>query len=71
MTKKIGFKFRPNWPSEIDYFEVRGLDPSRKMVLTTVYPKSGNPFKDEIEEEYYDAAFLVGEYKPLPDNEED
>lgn len=60
--KQIGFKFKPTFNSCIDHFEIRGYDPKRKFMLTTVYPKSGEPFEDEIEEAYYDGAFETKDY---------
>jgi len=62
MKYKIGFKFKPTFSSNIDHFEVRGIDEKRDMVLTTVYPKSGFSFEDEIERVYYDSAFMTGDY---------
>ena len=49
MKYKVGFKFKPTFYSNIDFFEVRGIDESRDMVLTIVHPKTGFPFNDEIE----------------------
>ena len=60
-----GFKFKPTFNSNIEYFEVRGIDEARDMVLTTVYPKSGYPFDDEIEKIYYEAAFITGDYMAI------
>ena len=62
MKYKVGFKFKPTFYSNIDFFEVSGIDESRDMVLTTVHPKTGLPFNDEIERAYYDSAFFVGDY---------
>lgn len=62
---KVGMKFRPTFSSNIDYFEVRGYDEERDMVLTKVYPKEGNSFDDEIEARYFDGAFETGEYKEI------
>lgn len=62
MKYQIGFKFKPTFSSNIDFFEVRGIDEKRDMVLTTVHPKSGSPFEDEIEKKYYDSAFFTGDY---------
>lgn len=62
MKYKVGFKFKPAFNSNIDFFEVRGIDESRDMVLTTVHPKTGFSFNDEIERVYYDSAFFTGEY---------
>ena len=64
MTNNKGFKFKPTSSSIIDFFEVRGFDEKRNMVLTIVHPQSGCEFDDEIEKQYYDAAFEVGEYVP-------
>lgn len=58
MKYKVGFKFKPTFY----IFEVRGIDESRDMVLTTVHPKTGFPFNDEIERAYYDSAFFTGDY---------
>ena len=44
MKYKVGFKFKPTFYSNIDFFEVSGIDESRDMVLTTVHPKTGLPF---------------------------
>ena len=62
MKYKAGFKFKPTFYSNIDFFEVRGIDELRDMVLTTVHPKTGLPFNDEIERVYYDSAFFRGDY---------
>lgn len=62
MIHKIGFKFKPTFDSNINFFEVRGIDESRDMVLTIVHPKTGFPFNDEIEKVYYDSAFFTGDY---------
>ena len=62
MTQEPGFKFKPTFTSSIDFFEVRGIDEKRNMVLTIVYPKNGEPFNDEIENPYYEAAFVTGDY---------
>lgn len=66
-----GRRFRPTFCSPIDYFEIRGYDAERDMVLTTAHPKQGEPFDDEIEEVYLMAAFENGDYKavnPYPRN---
>ena len=62
MKYQIGFKFKPTFSSNIDFFEVRGIDEKRNMVLTIVHPKSGSSFNDEIEKEYYEGAFFTGDY---------
>ena len=62
MKYRIGFKFKPTFQSDILYFEVRGIDEKRDMVLTTVHPKSGYSFDDEIERRYYEGAFINGSY---------
>lgn len=62
MIHQTGFKFKPTFNSNISYFEVRGIDEKRDMVLTTVHPKTGNSFPDEIERIYYDSAFETGDY---------
>lgn len=62
MRYKVGFKFKPAFSSNIDFFEVKGIDESRDMVLTIVHPKTGFPFNDEIEIVYYDSAFFRGDY---------
>ena len=62
MKYKAGFKFKPTFYSNIDFFEVRGIDESRDMVLTIVHPKTGFPFNDEIERVNYDSAFFTGDY---------
>ena len=61
-----GRRFRPTFSSNIDYFEIRGYDAERDMVLTTAHPKSGSAFDDEIEERYLVVAFETGEYVALP-----
>ena len=61
----IGFKFRPTFSSNIDFFEVRGIDKKRNMVLTIVHSKYGGEFNDEIEKIYYDSAFMTGDYVPI------
>lgn len=70
MTKEIGFKFVPTFPSNIFYFQVRGYDKERDLVLTTVYTKDGQCFNDRMEGIYYDAAFDIGEYKEMPEKAE-
>ena len=60
---KTGFYFKPTFRSNIVFFQVRGYDADRKMILTTCYPVSGEPFDDEIEEDSYDNAFRIGEYE--------
>ena len=62
MSIQTGFKFKPTFSSNIDFFEVRGVDESRDMVLTIVHPKTGHPFNDEIERVYYESAFITGDY---------
>lgn len=70
----IGRKFKPSFSSNIDYFEIRGYDEKRKMVLTIAHPKEGSPFDDEIEEQYLVAAFENGDYRvcdrPFNDGQE-
>jgi hypothetical protein len=61
-----GRRFRPTFSSNIDFFEIRGYDAERDMVLTTAHPKSGIAFDDEIEERYLAGAFATGEYVALP-----
>lgn len=65
MKYQKGFRFKPTFSSNIDFFEVRGVDESRDMVLTIVHPKSGFSFEDEIEKVYYDSAFMTGDYVPV------
>lgn len=62
-----GRRFRPTFSSNIDYFEIRGYDAERDMVLTTAHPKDGSPFDDEIEERYLVEAFENGDYKAVND----
>ena len=62
MIYQKGFKFKPTISSNIDFFEVRGIDEKRDMVLTIVHPKSGFDFNDEIERVYYESAFITGDY---------
>ena len=62
-----GRRFRPTFSSNIDYFEIRGYDAERDMVLTTAHPKNGSAFDDEIEERYLVGAFEKGEYKAVND----
>lgn len=64
-AKVVGRKFRPTFDSLFDYFTIRGYDEDRDMVLTTDYPKDGEPFDDEIEEEYLMGAFENGDYAPI------
>ena len=61
-----GRRFRPAFSSNIDYFEIRGYDAERDMVLTTAHPKGGSAFDDEIEERYLAAVFETDEYVALP-----
>ena len=61
-----GRRFRPTFSSNIDFFEIRGYDSERDMVLTTAHPKGGSAFDDEIEERYLAGAFETGEYVALP-----
>jgi hypothetical protein len=62
-----GRRFRPTFSSNIDYFEIRGYDAERDMVLTTAHPKGGSAFDDEIEERYLVGAFEKGEYEAVND----
>lgn len=67
-----GRRFRPTFSSNIDFFEIRGYDVERDMVLTTAHPKSGSAFDDEIEERYLVGAFETGDYvaiNPMPAGE--
>ena len=61
-----GRRFRPTFSSNIDFFEIRGYDAERDMVLTTAHPKGGSAFDDEIEERYLAGAFETGDYVALP-----
>ena len=61
-----GRRFRPTFSSNIDFFEIRGYDSERDMVLTTAHPKGGSAFDDEIEERYLAGAFETGVYVALP-----
>ena len=61
-SELVGKRFKPTFESEIEYFEIRGYDAERDIVLTKAYPKDGEPFDDEIEERYLVAAFETGEY---------
>ena len=61
-----GRRFRPTFSSNIDFFEIRGYDAERDMVLTTAHPKDGSAFDDEIEERCLAWAFETGEYVALP-----
>ncbi len=63
-----GRRFRPTFESNIDFFEIRGYDEERDMVLTIVHPKEGSPFEDEIKESVLFGAFEIGEYKPVKDS---
>ena len=63
----VGRCFRPTFDSPIDYFEIRGYDAERDMVLTTAHPKEGDSFDDEIEERYLMGAFENGDYKAIND----
>lgn len=62
-----GRRFQPTFSSNIDFFEIRGYDAERDMVLTTAHPKDGSPFDDEIEERYLVGAFETGDYKAVND----
>lgn len=64
----VGRRFRPTFASSIDYFEIRGYDAERDMVLTVAHPREGSAFDDEIEERYFVAAFETGEYVAVRDN---
>lgn len=64
-AKVVGRRFRPTFQSPINYFEIRGYDKERDMVLTIAHPKEGQPFDDEIEECYLMGAFEKGEYEPV------
>ena len=61
----VGRKFKPTFETPINYFEIRGYDEDRAMVLTTAHPKEGEPFDDEIEEQYLIGAFETGDYKAV------
>ena len=62
MKYKVGFKVKPAFNSNIDFFEVRGIDESRDMFLTILHPRTVFPFNDEIERVLYDSAFFRGDY---------
>lgn len=61
----VGSRFKPTFESNILYFKVRGYDAERNMVLTTAFPKEGQPFDDEIEALTLLNAFKVGEYERI------
>lgn len=61
----IGTRFKPTFESNILYFKVRGYDKERDMVLTTVFPKEGNTFEDEIEARILLGAFETGDYERI------
>lgn len=61
----IGSRFKPTFESNILYFKVRGYDTERNMVLTTAFPKEGQPFDDEIEALTLLNAFKAGEYERI------
>lgn len=60
-----GFKFKPTFNSNIDFFEFDHFDESTNMVHTIVHPINGQPFADSIEKPYYEAAFITSEYVAL------
>lgn len=62
MRYKKGFKFKPAFPSKIQYFEFDHLDEATNMVHTIVHGSHGLIFNDSIEKKYYDGAFKIGEY---------
>lgn len=59
----VGKRFKPTFESNINYFKIRGYDKERDMVLTTAFPKEGEPFDDEIEASTLLNAFKIGEYE--------
>ena len=61
----VGKKFRPTFESEIDHFEIRGVDKKRAMVLTTAHMKSGGTFEDEISLDDLANGFRNGDYESL------
>ena len=61
----VGTRFKPTFESNILYFKVRGYDAERDMVLTTAFPKEGQPFDDEIEALTLLNAFKAGEYERI------
>jgi len=61
----FGSRFKPTFESNILYFKVRGYDAERDMVLTTVFPKEGNTFEDEIEARILFDAFETGDYERI------
>lgn len=61
----VGSRFKPTFESNILYFKVRGYDAERNMVLTTAFPKEGQPFDDEIEALTLLNAFKAGEYERI------
>ena len=67
----VGTRFKPTFESNILYFKVRGYDAERNMVLTTAFPKEGEPFDDEIEALTLLNAFKVGEYERIKENWEE
>lgn len=61
----VGKRFKPTFESNIKYFKIRGFDQERDMVLTTAFPKEGEPFDDEIEALTLLNAFKAGEYERI------
>lgn len=61
-----GLRFRPTFSSNIDFFEIRGYDTERDIVLTTAHLKGGSAFDDEIWERNLALAFEMGDYVALP-----
>lgn len=61
----VGKRFKPTFESNINYFKIRGYDHERDMVLTTAFPKEGQPFDDEIEALTLLNAFKTGEYERI------
>jgi hypothetical protein len=66
-----GSRFKPTFESNILYFKVRGYDAERNMVLTTAFPKEGQPFDDEIEALTLLNALKIGEYERIKENWEE
>ena len=72
-TEKLynGSRFKPTFESNILYFKIRGFDTEHNMVLTTAFPKEGEPFDDEIDALTLLNTFKAGEYERIREVWED
>jgi hypothetical protein len=68
MEVRKGLLFEPTFKeSNIEYFDIIGIDEENGLVLTKAYPKDGEPFSDSIEIDTLKNALEIGEYRFIND----